>query len=400
MNATYLRYVLVLGLMAAVGPFAIDMYLPALPTIAEDLGTSTAAAQATLMVYFITFGVCQILYGPISDMLGRKKPLYFGFSLFIAGCVGCALAPSIEWLIFFRFVQGAGASAIMSLPRAIVRDLYTGVKATRLMAQIMLVISISPMLAPLAGSAIIVPFGWRFVFVAVTVIGVAGLVMMGFFLPETLPPERRVTLRLSNLLSGFGRLLRDPGFMGLTFVAALGMSSFFVFLASSSFVYMEHFGLTPTQFSLAFAANAVGFFGATQMAARLGERFGMVRMVTTAVTGFAFFTVLQLATVLAGADSLPLLMLLLFAGNACLGLVIPTSMVLALEAHGPIAGMAAALGGTLQMVTGSIMIAITSNVFGTTPMTMVGAIAFCGVGAFIIAQLTMSRVQVLPEAAE
>ena len=169
MTTSFARNAIVLGLLSAIGPFAIDMYLPALPAIAADLQASTAAKQMTLMIFFISFGVCQIFYGPVSDMIGRKPPLYFGIVVFALGGIGCGLAPSIEWLIFFRFVQGLGAASVMVIPRAIIRDLHTGADAARLMSLIMLVFSVSPILAPLTGSALIVPFGWRAVFVAVTI---------------------------------------------------------------------------------------------------------------------------------------------------------------------------------------------------------------------------------------
>jgi DHA1 family bicyclomycin/chloramphenicol resistance-like MFS transporter len=262
--STYARNAIVLGLLAAVGPFAIDMYLPALPTIAADLKASTAATQMTLMTFFVAFGLCQIAYGPVSDMVGRKLPLYVGLAFFTAGSVGCAAAPGIEWLIFFRLVQGIGAASVMVIPRAIIRDLHTGVEATRLMSLVMLVLSVSPILAPLAGSALIVPFGWRAVFVAVTVVAVLAVVLVAVFLPETRPSAERVKVSVGAVLGGFGQLLRDWRFLGLTFIGGLGMSSFFAFLAGSSFVYIGHFGLSPTQYSLAFSANAVGFIGASQ----------------------------------------------------------------------------------------------------------------------------------------
>src|SRR6059058_2880976 len=148
MISAYARNAIVLGLLAAIGPFAIDMYLPALPTIAADLGATTAATQMTLMAFFIGFGASQIVYGPASDMTGRKPPLYFGLSLFIVGAVGSGFAPSIGWLIAFRLVQGIGAASVMVVPRAVIRDLHTGVEATRLMATVMLVLSVSPILAP------------------------------------------------------------------------------------------------------------------------------------------------------------------------------------------------------------------------------------------------------------
>jgi DHA1 family bicyclomycin/chloramphenicol resistance-like MFS transporter len=139
----YARNAIVLGLLAAVGPFAIDMYLPALPTIAADLRASTAATQMTLMAFFIAFGVCQLVYGPVSDMIGRKPPLYFGLVVFTLGSIGCAFAPSVEWLIFFRVVQGIGASAAMVIPRAIIRDLIQAWRRPQLMSLVMLVFSVS-----------------------------------------------------------------------------------------------------------------------------------------------------------------------------------------------------------------------------------------------------------------
>lgn len=391
MLSPYAKNAIILGLLAAVGPFAIDMYLPALPTIAADLNASTAATQMTLMAFFLAFGVCQIVYGPVSDMVGRKPPLYFGLVLFTIGSIGCGAAPSIEWLILFRFVQGIGASSVMVIPRAIIRDLHTGIAATRLMSLVMLVLSVSPILAPLMGSALIVPFGWRAVFVAVTVVAVLGLVLVATSLPETLPPQGRIKVSIAAVLSGFRQLMGDWHFLGLTFIGGLGMASFFTFLASSSFIYIGHYGLTPTQFSVAFALNAIGFIGASQFAATFGARFGMPRMVVVAASLHALFALILLAATLLGFDSLGLLIALLFCAFAFLGLVIPSTMVLALEDHGPIAGLASALGGTLQMLTGGVMIVIVSFFFNGTALPMVLTIALCASGALALSFVTLHR---------
>ena len=168
MTPKFLRTAVVLGLLSAIGPFAIDMYLPALPSIGEDLGAGTAAVQMSLLVFFLSMGLGQIVVGPVSDMVGRKPPLYLGLALFAVGGIGSALAPTIEWLIAFRFIQGLGACAGMVVPRAIVRDLHTGTEAARLMSLLMLVFSVSPILAPLTGSLVIEGFGWRAVFWVVT----------------------------------------------------------------------------------------------------------------------------------------------------------------------------------------------------------------------------------------
>jgi DHA1 family bicyclomycin/chloramphenicol resistance-like MFS transporter len=365
------------------------MYLPAMPAIAADLKTSTHATQLTLTMFFISFGLCQIAYGPLSDRYGRKPPLYAGLALFIAGAIGCALAPTVGWLIGFRLVQGAGAAAMGVIPRAIVRDLHTGVEATRLMALVMLVFSVSPILAPLTGSALIVPFGWRAVFVAVTIAAAIGLVLVAGLLPETRPAEARVGGGVRGTLRSFGELLGDWRFLGLVYIGGLGMASFFVFLATSSFVYIGHYGLTPTQYSLAFSVNAIGFIGASQFAGALGSRFGLARMVMAAVSGYASFSVLLLALTFAGFDSLRLLIPMLFCSFAFLGLVIPSTMVLSLEQHGRIAGIAAALAGTLQMVSAGVLIAIAGLFFDGSSLPMVATIALTALGALAISTATL-----------
>lgn len=391
MNQGFLKSAVVLGLLAAVGPFAIDMYLPALPAVASGLNATPAAAQMTLMAFFVAFGVAQLVYGPVSDMVGRKPPLYFGLVVFAAGGIGCVFAPTIGWLIAFRVVQGIGASAGMVIPRAIIRDMHTGVEATRLMALVMLVFSVSPILAPLFGSLLIVPFGWRSVFLVVTFLSILSLVMVVLYQPETRLPEDRIRVGIASLLGGFWTLLRHGRFLGLTFIGGLGLASFFTFLAASSFVYIDHFGLTPTQYGLAFSLNAVGFFGVSQLASRLGDHFGMARTVLGGTAAYAFFAVLLFAVTLAGADSLTLLMALLFMSFAFLGLVIPTTMVLALDDHGPIAGIASALGGTLQMVTGAAMIVVVSLFSNGATLPMVTVIALCAVTALALAWLTLGH---------
>ncbi|MEX3010255.1 multidrug effflux MFS transporter [Hoeflea sp. TYP-13] len=391
MSAGMFRSAVVLGLLACVGPLSIDMYLPALPAIADSLGSTVGSVQMTLTVFFIAFGASQLVYGPIADQVGRKPPLYFGLTIFVFGSIGCVIAPSIEILTLARFVQGLGAAVVMVIPRAIIRDMHTGVEATRLMALIMLVISISPMLAPLAGSGMILLAGWRSIFALLCVAAVCSLLLTGFLLPETLKPENRVTFNVGNFLRGSRVLLTDAEFMGLTFIGGFGMASFFVFIASASFVYTGQFGLSPTGFSLAFAFNAIGFFSASQAAASLGARIGMAKMVSIAVAGFCLLTLILFALTLAGHGTLFVIVGFLFAANACLGLVIPTTMVMALDNHGDIAGLASSLGGTLQMVAGGAMIAAASPFFDGTATPMIAAIALCGIGALILSRLTVAK---------
>lgn len=389
MQPGFLRSAITLGLLALVGPFAIDMYLPALPRIAEELDTTIAATQATLTAYFIAFGVAQLVYGPLADWIGRKWPIYIGLTIFIVGSLASGWAPSIGWLTAGRFVQALGAATVMVVPRAIIRDLYTGTQATRMMALIMLVISVSPMLAPLAGSGLIALDDWRLIFEVLAGLAVLSILLTAFQLPETLAPEHRVPVRPRVLLAGARALLTDPKFMGLTLIGGFGMASFFVFLSTASFVYTGQYGLSPVEFSLAFAVNAIGFFAASQIAPNLGERYGMPRMVMIATAGFAASALLLLAVTLAGFTSLFLLIALLFVANAFFGLVMAPTMVMALDDHGDKAGLASSLGGTLQMVSGGAMIVATGPFFDGTSLPMVASIAFCAVAAFALAVVTL-----------
>ncbi|GAB4348439.1 MAG: multidrug effflux MFS transporter [Oricola sp.] len=389
MQPGFVRSAIVLGLLAWVGPFAIDMYLPALPSIADGFGTSTAAVQATLTAYFIAFGIAQLVYGPLADAIGRKRPIYIGLAIFIAGSLASAWAPSIGLLVAGRFVQALGAATVMVVPRAIIRDLYTGAEATRMMALIMLVISVSPMLAPLAGSGLIALGGWRLIFEVLAAAAVLSMLLTAFRLPETLAEERRVPVRPRVLFAGIRQLLGDPRFVGLTLIGGFGMASFFVFLSSASFVYTGQYGLTPVGFSLAFAVNAIGFFGASQVAPNLGGRFGMARMVLVATTGFAAAALCLFALTAAGFESLCLLVAMLFVANSFFGLVMAPVMVMALDDHGDKAGLASSLGGTLQMLAGGLMIVVTGPFFDGTSLPMVAAIAFCATAALALAVVTL-----------
>ncbi|MBO9646837.1 MAG: multidrug effflux MFS transporter [Pseudacidovorax sp.] len=367
----FLRIAVVLGLLSAIGPFAIDMYLPALPAIGHQLGTDFGTAQLSLTVFFISIGIGQLLYGPVSDMVGRRPPMFFGMALFALASVGCALATDIHTLIVLRFVQGLGAAAGMAIPRAVVRDLHTGPDAARLMSLLMLVFSVSPILAPLAGSGVIAAAGWRAVFWAIAVAAVAGLALLAFSLEETRPPSARVESSLGSALRAYGRLLLDAHFLGLVFIGGFAMMGFFIYLSTSSFVMIGHYGLTPTQYSIAFGVNAAAFFGAAQLNGRLSARFGLVPLVRVGVLGASVAISLMLAHYLTGGDSLAVLIGLYFVATAFMGLVIPTTAVLAMENHGAIAGTAAALMGTLQMLGGAVGMAVVSLFNDGRPLPMV-----------------------------
>ena len=387
-----LQTALILGLLSAVGPVAIDMYLPAMPKIAAGLGADEAKTQLTLAAYFAAFGVAQLIYGPWSDQAGRKLPLYTGLTIFVVASIGCALSPTISWLIAFRILQGFGGAVLMVLPRAVIRDMHAGPDAMRLMAVVMLVISVSPMLAPLAGSVLLIIGDWRLIFWVLGIAAGLSLLLTVTALPETLPLQRRVRVNPRTLWSGSKTLFRDPIFMGLTLVGGVGFAGFMVFIATAAFVYSEQFGLGPMQFSLAFALNAVGFFAAGQLAGPLSGRIGMPRVIRWAAVGFAGVMALLLGIALAGKAKLAVNVAGLFLGNACLGVIVPTTMVMALDPHGENAGLASSLGGTLHVLSGAVIVVLTGLFFDGTALPMIAAIALCALLALAVALVTLRSI--------
>lgn len=389
MLSRYLKMALILGLLSAIGPFAIDMYLPALPDIGRSLGAEVGAVQLTLTAFFLSIGLGQLLYGPVSDMVGRKPPLYAGLALFTLASIGCALATDIHTLVALRFLQGLGAAAGMAIPRAIVRDLHTGAEAARLMSLLMLVFSVSPILAPLAGSGVIALTGWRGVFWVVALAAVAGMLMVRGALAETRSEAERVDSSLGSALRAYGVLLRDRHYLGLVLIGAFAMAGFFVYLAGSPFVLINHYGLSPTQYSLAFGLNAAAFIGSAQFTGPLGRRFGLAPLAKGAVTACGLVMAMLLAYYLAGGDQLLVLVSLYFVASAFMGLVIPTVSVLALEAHGSIAGTASALMGTLQMLCGAAAMGIVGLFANGRPLPMVAGMACGALTALALTWITL-----------
>jgi MFS transporter, DHA1 family, multidrug resistance protein len=400
MKSSTLYYALILGFLSAVGVSALDIYLPALPSIAKDFQTDGSTIQLSLTSYFIAMAIAQIVYGSVSDMFGRRPPLIVGMTIYVIGAVGCALAPSVHALIAFRFIQGLGAGAGAVIARAIVRDMHTGPEAARLMSLLMLVYSISPLLAPLAGSLIVSMATWRDIFWVLTAFGLIGFFLVTFVLNETRTREKRLESSLTGAFRNYGRLLIDPYFMGIVGIAAFGMSSYMVYVSNSSFVIIEHFGLSPSAYGIMFALNAIPFFVFSQMNARLAKRYGLRRVVRTAALLYASMMVLLLATRLAGIDNFVLMTVLLLAGYGFLGLVVPSSAVLALEAHGHIAGTASALMGTLQFVAASAVTALVSLFFNGTSLPMMAGIGLCSMMVVLFSLLTLRPVATTSVAAE
>jgi DHA1 family bicyclomycin/chloramphenicol resistance-like MFS transporter len=352
-----LKLGLLLGLLAGLGPLAIDLYLPAFPTLAQELHASPAAVQLSLVSFFLALAVGQLPYGALADRYGRRLPLFGGLALFMLTSIGCAVAPDIRWLIALRFLQGLGGCAGTVIARSIIRDLHSGAAAARLMATMFLVLGISPVLAPLAGSLLLQAVGWRGLFLVIAALVALSALLVALLLPETHPPARRAAARRGSWNADFARLLADHRYLQLVFVAGGATSGAFVFVAGAPFVFAHHYALAPGQFSVLIGFNAAGQILSTQAAPLLMRRIGAGRLVRGVTLLATLCGATLLAATLAGGAPLLLLVILCFVVACCVGLWLTPAAVTALDTHEDIAGSAAAVLGTLQLASGAFLTA-------------------------------------------
>jgi len=395
------RTILVLGTLIALGPLTIDMYLPALPAIAKDLQVGSAAVQFTLTGTLLGLGLGQLVIGPFSDTVGRRVPLIAGTAVHVVASVLCLVAPNIFVLGALRTVQGVGAAATMVVALAVVRDLFTGRAAAAALSRLLLVMGAAPILAPTLGGAILLTGSWRAVFAALAALGAILLIVALRAVTETLPPQRRSSGQLAAVLRTYQALLRDSEFVVLALIAALGMSALFAYVAGSSFVMQQQYGLSQQGFALLFGAGAVAIIGAAQVNVVLLNRLTPKRIVfralAVATTAGGVLTVLG-AT---GAGGLPGFMVTLWVVLGAVGFVLPNAPALALSRHGEAAGTASALLGATQFSLGALTAPLV-GVLGNDALSMAAmmtggsGIAFAGLG---VLSWHSRRQAALPDAA-
>jgi len=377
--------ILVLGALIALGPLTIDMYLPALPAIADDLNTPSSAVQLTLAGTLIGLALGQLVIGPLSDIVGRRLPLIVGTGVHILASVACIVAPNIAVLGGLRVVQGLGAAAAAVVAMAIVRDLFSGRAAATVLSRLMLVMGVAPVLAPSLGGAVLLVGSWRLVFAALAIMGVALMTLAIVSLRETLPPERRRASGVMPVLRTYRSLLRDAQFVVLVLVAALAMSSLFAYIAGSSFVLQEEFGLDEQQFAIVFAAGAISLIGASQLNVLLLGRFAPVQIVLAALSFAVFAGGVMAVLAIAEIGGMAGFVVPLWFVLGAVGFVMPNAPALALSRHGEAAGGAAALLGAAQFGLGAIVAPIVGAlgndaVAVSTTMVVTSAAALAALG--------------------
>jgi MFS transporter, DHA1 family, multidrug resistance protein len=346
--------IVILGSMVAIGPLSIDMYLPGLPEITRSLQAEDAAVQLTLTAVVAGLALGQLVAGPLSDRIGRRRPLMIGLLSYSAASLLCALAPSVLTLTGLRFLQGLTGGAGIVVGRAVVRDLYSGAAAAKLFSSLMLVTGLAPILAPVIGAQVLRFTAWQGIFVVLAGLSLAIVTLATLALPETLPPERRDRGGLAGALKTMRSLLTERSFLGYALTAALAFGALFAYISGSHFVFQDIYGLSPQAFSFAFGVNGLGLVAGSQINARLVDRYGPAYLLRRALLVIATAAAALLAVVLIGDLGVWPVIITTFLVMSSLSFVMPNSTALALADHAKVAGTASALLGVIQFLVGGL----------------------------------------------
>lgn len=376
--------ILMLGLLSAIGPFSIDMYLPGFQSIAADLNTSIDHIQLSLTSFFIGIASGQMIYGPLLDRFGRKKPLVIGLLIYISASIGCALTESADNLILLRFIQALGSCGGMVGARAMVRDFFPPTETAKIFSMLMLVIGVSPILAPTFGGFVIEQWGWHFIFIVLTFIGVSILLGVIFLLPESKKPDRNISLKPKPIITNFWSVFITPQFFVYSLVGGVSSSGLYAYLSGSPYVMMELYGLNEKQYGWVFGLIAIGLITTSQLNNFMLNYFKSENIAKYALMIQAIIGLGLLFSASTGILTLTGIIIFIFCFLACQGFVFPNSSALALNPFTNLAGSASALLGSIQLGIGAIASILVSILHNNTSIPMVSIMAACAVTSFLI----------------
>ncbi|MNC02909.1 Bicyclomycin resistance protein [compost metagenome] len=382
---------MILGALSAFGPLSLDMYLPSLPALARDLGSTASLAQLSLTFCLLGLAVGQLLAGPLSDVRGRRGPLLVSLLVYAAASLACVYSPDIWTFCALRLVQGLAGAAGIVLSRAVVRDMYTGTELTRCFAMLMLVNGAAPVLAPILGAQLLAWTSWRGIFMILAAIGAIMLASVWLWLPETLPRERRASGGLPQTLSAFRELFRDRRFVGLALSQGFMYAAMFAYISGSPFVLQDLYSMSPQGFSLVFAVNGVGIILAGQTAGRLAGRVREERLFAAGIAMGLAGGLGLLISVLADAG-LAAILCCLFLVVSSIGIASTSGTSLAMEHYGHAAGSASALLGLVSFIAGGIVSPLVGLGGQGTALPMGALIAAAEVGAVLCYAVLAGRV--------
>lgn len=352
---TYFFLILILGSLTALGPFSIDMYLPGFPAIARDLNTTAAKVSQSLSGFFVGISLGQLLYGPLLDRFGRKKPLFIGLTVYILASAGCAVATTIEQLIFLRVIQAVGSCAATVASVAMVRDLFPVSESAKVFSLLLLVVGFSPMIAPTAGGYVTDAFGWHAVFIILTIMGVAIFAATALWLPDSYKPDKTLSLKPRPIIKNFLEVFREPQFYTYSITGAIAFAGLFAYVSGSPIVFMEVFHIDGKVYGWIFAFLSIGFIGSGQINTLMLRRFTSEQIINVALICQAVIGLTFLAAALTGALTLTTTLVFLFLFLCCVGYTYPNAAALSLAPFTRNAGSASALMGAFQMGAGTLI---------------------------------------------
>jgi MFS transporter, DHA1 family, multidrug resistance protein len=349
------KIVWILGALATITPFAIDLYLPAFAQIAGEFNTTTASVSLSVSSYFIGLAIGQILYGPFLDRYGRKRPMYIGLFVFILASLGCMMAWSVPSLIAFRFIQALGGSVAWVAAVAMVRDFFPVAQSARIFSLLFLIIGVSPLLAPTAGGFLVTIVGWKFIFLGLAGLTVLILLVVYFFLPEGHQPDPTISLKPGPMVATFLEIFRNRTFSKYVLAGAFSFSTLFIYVAGSPIIFMEVYQVSPKMYGIIFAMLSVGFIGGGQLNILLMKKFSSEKIFAGALTMQVLASTIFLTLVVTDALNLYGIIVMFFLCLSCIGLTNPNANALALAPFSRTAGSASALMGCLQIGVASLV---------------------------------------------
>jgi len=376
--------ILLLGSLTALGPFSIDMYLPGFPEIAKDLHTTVARVSLSLSGFFIGISAGQLLYGPLLDRFGRKKPLYIGLTVYIIASIGCAYATTIDALIILRFVQAVGSCAAAVASIAMVRDLFPLNENAKVFALLMLVVGVSPMIAPTVGGYVTTAFGWHSVFIVLMLLGLVNLLASIFGLPDSYQPDPAISLKPKPIITNFLAVLREPQFYTYALTGSVAFAGLFAYVAGSPLLFMDIYAVKEETYGWIFAFLSIGLIGSSQLNTLMLRKYSSEQLIFGALICQAITGIIFLTGSINGWFGLPETIGLLFIFLGCLGFASPNTSALSLAPFSKNAGSASALMGAVQMGLGTIA-SIGVSLFDTrSSLPMVAIMASTSVIALAI----------------
>ncbi len=392
--------ILILGALATISPFAIDMYLPAFPGIADALHTSTAKISLSISSYFVGIAAGQLFYGPLLDRFGRKPPLFAGLILFVVASLLCLFSHSIGWLVVMRFLQALGGCAAQVASMAMVRDFFPVQETARIISLLILILGVSPLLAPTVGGFVSSHLGWQWVFIILALFALLMFAICWWWLPEGHPADAAISLRLSPIARNFAAVLRERQFVTYAVSGAFAFSGLLVYVAASPIIFMEAFHVSPREFGAIFAGLAVGFIGSNQVNVLLLRKFSSEQIYRWSLFIECPAALLLLVGTWCGWFGLAPTLVLLFITLSSLGLAYPNAAALAMSVFDHNIGSASAMLGFLQIGVSSIASA-SIGIFDSHRMLpvalIIAATSWAGLAILIVGRRKISQLRFVEE---